>query len=71
MAARVRETKGEHKLIMQAIESGDAEGAVSVMRSHIAKRMDQIVASVKESYSNIYMPGAETLFDRPLVAAEV
>ncbi len=56
---------------MQAIESGDAEGAVSVMRSHIAKRMDQIVASVKESYSNIYMPGAETLFDRPLVAAEV
>jgi DNA-binding GntR family transcriptional regulator len=71
MAARVRETKGEHKLIMQAIESGDADVAVSVMRSHIAKRMDQIVASVKESYSNIYMPGAETLFDRPLVAAEV
>ncbi len=70
MAARVTETKAEHTAIMRAIERRDGDGAVTVMRAHIAKRMDQIVAAVKESYSTIYMPGAETLFDRPLVAEE-
>jgi hypothetical protein len=28
--------------------------------------MDQISAVVREGYSNIYMPGTEVLFDRPL-----
>lgn len=70
MSARVKETKGEHKEIMAAIEARDADRAVRVMRSHIEKRMDQIVAAVREGYSNIYMPGAGELFDRPIMAAE-
>ena len=42
----------------------------SATLAHIAKRMDQIVAAVKEGYSNIYMPGADELFDRPIMVAE-
>lgn len=70
MQARVRETKGEHRLIMDAIEARDGDGAAAILTAHIGKRMDQIVAAVREGYSNIYMPGADDLFDRPLQAAE-
>jgi len=68
MAVRVRETKGEHKQIMAALEARDADKAASIMRSHIAKRMDQVVAAVKEGYSSIYMPGEQRLFDQPIPA---
>ncbi|MEZ5792904.1 MAG: GntR family transcriptional regulator [Nitratireductor sp.] len=70
MASRVATTKGEHRKIMDAIEKRDGELAASVMRQHISKRMDQVTASVREGYSNIYMPGGDELFDRPLAVGE-
>ncbi|GGB14090.1 hypothetical protein GCM10011491_47070 [Brucella endophytica] len=66
MAAAVTRTKGEHRRIMDAILIRDADAAVLLMRGHIVKRMDQIVASVREGYSNIYVAGPEELFERRL-----
>lgn len=68
MAARVLETKGEHRRIMQALEQRDADTACALMRQHIVKRMDQIVAAVKEGYSSIYVSGPEELFERRIIA---
>lgn len=70
MAAAVTRTKGEHSRIMDAILRRDAQAAVPLMRGHIVKRMDQIVASVREGYSNIYVAGPEELFERRLPSEE-
>ncbi len=64
MSSRVKETKGEHRAIMEALLDRDADRAAEILGKHIRRRMDQIVASVKESFSNIYMAGPEELFDR-------
>ncbi len=64
MAARVTVTKSEHKKIMAAIEARDADAAEMLMRQHIVRRMDQVVAAVKESYSSLYVSGPEELFAR-------
>lgn len=64
MASRVKETKGEHRAIMEAMLDRDADRAAEILGKHIRRRMDQIVVSVKESFSNIYMAGPEELFDR-------
>lgn len=66
MASRVGTTKGEHRAIMTALEARDAAAAEAAMRDHIVKRMDQVVAAVRTGYSNLYMPGNEVLFDRPI-----
>lgn len=66
MAAAVVRTKGEHKHIMSALKKRDADEAASLMHSHVVKRMDQIVASVREGYSNIYVSGPEEIFERKL-----
>ncbi|MGF0540194.1 GntR family transcriptional regulator [Agrobacterium sp. ES01] len=66
MAAAVTRTKGEHGRIMDAIQRRDMDAAVLLMRGHIVKRMDQIIASVREGYSNIYVAGPEELFERRL-----
>ncbi len=66
MQTRVRTTKGEHRAIMAALAARDAPAAVAAMQGHIAKRMDQVVAAVREGYSSIYVPGHAVLFDRPL-----
>ena len=70
MSSRVMATKGEHKAIMQAIEARDADRAAGVMHQHISMRLDQITAVVREGYSNIYMPGGDELFDRPIAVGE-
>ncbi len=69
MSSRVLETKNEHRRIMQAIEARDADTAAELMSGHIVKRMDQVAASVKEGYANIYFKGPEELFAR-LITAE-
>ena len=71
MAAHVAKTRNEHKLIMQAVEDRDADRAAAIMRSHIEKRVDQIVAAVKEGYSSLYVAGAEELFERRIDPPEV
>jgi len=70
MSARAPNTKGEHKLIMAALEQRDADLAASHMRAHIEKRMDQVVVAVKEGVSNLYLTGPEEIFGRRLEAAE-
>ena len=70
MSTRVKKTKGEHKQIMAAIEARDADEAARKMSEHIDRRMDQVVAAVREGYSNIYMPGADDRFDQPLAETD-
>ena len=69
MAERAAHTRGEHKLIMTAIEARDADAAALLMRTHIERRMDQVVDSVKRGYAQLYVPGEDALFDQPLGAA--
>ncbi len=66
MQSRVSTTKGEHRTIMAALSARNAEAAVAAMQSHISKRMDQVVAAVREGYSSIYVPGSAVIFDQPL-----
>lgn len=70
MSTRVVATKGEHKAILHALEARNADAAEALMRQHIVKRMDQIVAVVKEGFSSIYVSGAEQVFERRVVAGE-
>ncbi len=69
MAERVQKTKHEHTLIMDAIQARDADKAVMHMRAHITKRMDQIVACVREGFSNIYVTAPEDVFAQPAQTA--
>lgn len=55
MDTRRSQTQGEHRKIVEAIKARDAEVAVQLMDAHITKRLDQITAAIKESYSRIYM----------------
>ncbi|MCP4383406.1 MAG: GntR family transcriptional regulator [Hyphomicrobiales bacterium] len=71
MSERVVATKDEHKRIVSAIERREAELAASLMQAHIAKRMDQIVAVVKEGYSNIFLTDHDSIFERPIELSEV
>lgn len=65
MGQRVRTTKSEHLKIMAALEARDSERAAAVLETHVMRRLDEIVAAVREGYSNIFMTGPEELFDRP------
>lgn len=64
MSKRVKQTKSEHRLIMEALEARDIERAGELMRNHIFRRMDQIVTVVREGYSSIYVAGPDELFSR-------
>lgn len=68
MGHRVAATKAEHRDMAQALLARDEDRAAAIMQAHIAKRMDQIVAAVKEGYSAIYVDGPQTVFGRVLEA---
>ena len=70
MGHRVGTTKGEHLEIMEALEARDEDRAVAVLEIHVMRRMDQIVAAVREGYSNIFVSDPEELFDRLVGGAE-
>ena len=48
-------TQSEHWAIMQALKATDADLAAELMSAHISRRLNQITAAVKESYSRIYL----------------
>jgi DNA-binding GntR family transcriptional regulator len=53
MDSKRRETQSEHRAIVEALMARDAEQAVAHMNEHISRRLDQITAAVKESFSRI------------------
>lgn len=54
----VRNSKIEHIGIMNALVDRTPDRAEEIMHRHIAKRMDQITAAVREGITNIYMDQA-------------
>jgi DNA-binding GntR family transcriptional regulator len=48
-------TQHEHRAIVQALMARDPDLAAHHMNAHIARRLDQIAAAVKESISRIYL----------------
>ncbi len=70
MAARVRESRGEHRRVMEAVRARDADLAAEILSRHIVRRMDQVVAAVKEGYASIYVSRPEDLLDRRIAPGE-
>lgn len=50
-----RNTQGEHRQVLSALQARDAEQAATILHAHIARRRDQIVAQVREGYARIYV----------------
>ncbi|MHA1153278.1 MAG: FCD domain-containing protein, partial [Alphaproteobacteria bacterium] len=55
MDSKRQETQYEHQAIVQALMARDADVAAHRMNAHIARRLEQITAAIKESYSRIYL----------------
>ncbi len=55
MESKRAETQHEHRAIVQALMARDADLAAQHMNAHIVRRLDQITAAIKESYSRIYL----------------
>ncbi len=48
-------TQKDHRDIIKALIMRDADLAATLMEEHISRRLDQITAAIKESYSRIYL----------------
>ena len=48
-------TQHEHRAIVQALMARDADLAAQRLEAHITRRLEQITAAIKESYSRIYL----------------
>ncbi len=48
-------TQSEHRAVVEALMARDADLAAHHMNEHIARRLDQITAAIKESFSRIYL----------------
>jgi len=48
-------TQGEHRAIVEALRKGDGAAAAEIMRGHIQKRREVIIAAVREAYSRIFL----------------
>jgi len=55
MDTKRKATQSEHRAILEALRARDADVAARHMEDHIARRLDQITAAIKEGYSRIYM----------------
>lgn len=61
---RVQRSKVEHKQVMQALMSRNADEASNILGGHIVKRMDQVQEAVRHGISNIYMDGSDEISTR-------
>jgi DNA-binding GntR family transcriptional regulator len=52
---RRHRTQSEHLAIIDAVAARDCESAVALLNGHIERRLDQIVAVIREGYSRIYV----------------
>jgi len=57
---RRRDTQGEHRQVLEALQARDADQAADVLHAHIAQRRDQIVTQVREGYARIYVDDPAT-----------
>ncbi len=57
MDSKRQGTQHEHREVVRAIVARDAELAAHHMNAHIVRRLDQITAAIKESFSRIYLVG--------------
>ena len=55
MEGRRSETQAQHMEIVQKLLARDDDGAVRLMKDHIAHRMDQIIEKVERCYGRIYI----------------
>ena len=55
MEGRRSETQAQHMEIVQKLRARDVDGAVRLMKDHIAHRMDQIIEKVERCYGRIYI----------------
>jgi DNA-binding GntR family transcriptional regulator len=53
-------TQDEHLAIIDAVSARDAPGAVALLNRHNERRLDQIVAVIREGYARIYMDRGRT-----------
>jgi hypothetical protein len=44
--------------IVKKLKKRDADGGAALMRSHISRRLDQIVEVIKEGFARIYIDSA-------------
>lgn len=58
MEGRLPHTDGEHVEIIDLLKKRDADGCAKLMRSHISRRLDQIVEVIKEGFARIYIDSA-------------
>ena len=70
MSARIKRSKRQHVAIMDALEARNANKAARLLGEHIEKRMDQILASVRQGIASIYVDGGEVLQDRVVAEEE-
>jgi DNA-binding GntR family transcriptional regulator len=57
---RRKATQSEHIAILDAVAARNADRAVNLLNAHIERRLDQIVAVIREGYARIYMDRART-----------
>lgn len=55
MRGRRDTTQAEHRALVAAIRARDVPAAVAVTRTHITRRLDQIVEGIREGYARLYM----------------
>ena len=48
-------TQREHRAVVAALAARDADAAIAVLETHIDRRLDQIVAAIREGLARIYM----------------
>lgn len=63
MQGRRDNTQAEHRALVAAIGAGDAARAVEITRTHITRRLDQIVDGIREGYAQLYMGTGPKLSD--------
>jgi DNA-binding GntR family transcriptional regulator len=61
MEQRVSVTRGEHRELMAHLAKRDAAACRAILRGHIEKRLDQIIAYARAGYSALYLPDSKGL----------
>lgn len=55
-----RSTQKEHVAILEALRAGNGDTAAALLDHHIDRRMDQIIAQVREGYARIYVEDSQS-----------